>query len=366
MHSVMISYSHKDQQYANMIVAILEQNGVKCWIDYRDAMPGIDYAGSIVRAIKSADYVVVILSGNSIASAQVLNEIHSAVNNGVIIIPFKIDEAQLNDGFEYYLGKTHWLDAITPPMEEHVYQLVHLIQGQKDLPRETFSAPRVTSSATSSSGLGTEKHACRMLKYNEMLEIGYTSQSIAMQLVENDYVNYNGIGGSNEGSAEQWEEFLRNNSDTCQYLVNGENRIVGDWQIVALDDAAYERAVRGDLLEEEIDEDTTEMICFPGEYNGFIMSISLLPDYRNMDNYNLLVGSLLAQLETYSEKGIFFRRWCMNVFDKGTRALVKSLGFSYICDNKVFGKIFTCNFKPLPNVPLLKRYPKLLKNYEEN
>lgn len=111
----MVSYSHKDQQYADMIVAILEKNNIKCWIDYRDATPGADYAGSIVRAIKHSDFVVVVLSSNSIDSPQVLNEINSAVNNEVIIIPFKIDEATLNDNFEYYIGKTHWLDAITPP-----------------------------------------------------------------------------------------------------------------------------------------------------------------------------------------------------------------------------------------------------------
>ena len=120
MHDVMISYSHKDQQYADMIVGILEQNEIKCWIDYRDATPGVNYAGSIVRAIKGATFVVLILSDNSIASAQVLNEVNSAVNNGVTIIPFKIDAAELNDNLEYYLSKTHWLDAITPPMESHI------------------------------------------------------------------------------------------------------------------------------------------------------------------------------------------------------------------------------------------------------
>lgn len=353
----MISYSHIDQKYANMIVAILEQNGVKCWIDYRDATPGENYAGSIVRAIKKADCVVVVLSCNSLGSPQVLNEINSAVNNGIMIIPFKIDESELNDNFEYYIGKSHWLDAITPPLERHINLLCdtvkrHMLAEEKEpAAQEKVSEQR--------------KDGCRMMKFGQLLDIGYTSSKIAMQLVENDYINCNGIDENNEGSAEQWEQFLRDNSDTFQYLVNQNDKIVGDWSIVALTDEAYEDAVNGQLLEKDISDENTEFICFPGEYNGYILTFSLLPKYRTMDNYNLIIDSFLTQIEEYSERGIFFGKWCINVFGREVEALVKQLGFKYVCNNKVLGKIYTCSFNNLPDIPLLKKYPKLVKNYAE-
>lgn len=204
-----------------------------------------------------------------------------------------------------------------------------------------------------------------MMKFGDLMDIGYTSAKIATQLVENDYINCNGIDENNEGSAEQWEEFLRDNSDTFQYLVNHDDKIVGDWSIVALTDEAYADAEKGELLEADISGDNTELICFPGEYNGYILSFSLLPEYRSMENYNLIIDSFFKQIEEYSRQEIFFKKWCINVFGKEVEALVKRLGFTYVCNNKVFGKIYACNFDPLPNISVLKKYPQLVKNYEE-
>ena len=358
----MISYSRMDQQYANMIVAILEKNNIKCWIDYRDSMPGANYASSIVRAIKNSDFMVVVLSNNSMESPQVLNEINSAVNNGIIIIPFKIDSSQLNDNFEYYIGKTHWLDAITPPIESHINQLVETIKRQGLL---KASLDNNSKQNDIEKQIDKKEDSCRMVKFKELIDMGYTASKIATQLVENDYINCNGIDENNEGTAEQWEDFLRDNSDTFQYLINNEKKIVGDWSIVALTNEAYEDAKRGELLESDISGENTELICFPGEYNGYILTFSLLPEYRNMENYNLIIDSFFKQIEEYSEHGIFFKHWCINVFGKEVEALVKRLGFTYVCNNKVFGKIYTCNFDPLPNISIIKKYHRLIKNYEE-
>ena len=291
MSNVMISYSHKDQQYANMIVAILEQNNIKCWIDYRDATPGANYAGSIVRAIKNSDFVIVVLSKNSVVSPQVLNEVNAAVNNGVSIIPFKIEESDLSDNMEYYIGRTHWLDAITPPLESHIYRLVDTIKVNiSTVEAKPTTTPQNINQAKN-------KKTCRMVTLDELIELGYTTSSIAMQLVENDYINCNGIGEANEGSAEQWEVFLRDNSDTFRYLINGENKIVGDWSIVALSDEAFELALKGELLEQDIGSDNTELICFPDFYNGYILAFSLLPNYRTMENYNLIIDVIFYPIQ---------------------------------------------------------------------
>lgn len=359
MHDVMISYSRKDKEYATMVLAILEQNNIKCWIDYRDAVPGDDFAGSIVRAIKMAKFMVVLLSSNSIASSQVVNEINAAVNNGVAIIPFKMDESSLSDNMEYYLSKTHWLDAITPPLEKHIKHLAEVIK--KNVVSDNQAEKTVTAQAIAK---GTaDKKVCRMMKLDELFELGYTPTTVALQLVENDYINCNGITEENEGTAEQWESFLQDNSETFQYLVNGENKIVGDWSIVALTDEAYEKAMKGELLESELGVENTEMICFPDTYNGYILTFSILPQYRTAANYNLMIESFIAQIEEYSENEIFFSRWCMNVFGREVEAMIKRLGFEYVCDNKVCGKIYSCSFSPLPEHPLLKKHTKLVENY---
>ncbi len=360
MHDCFISYSRKDAQIAIAVQNILEQNGIKCWIDFRDATPGADYAGSIVRAIKSSCIFILVLSQNSASSVHVLNEINSAANAGVVILPFKVDKSGLNDSMEYYLGRTHWLDALTPPLEEHILKLADTIKLHKG----RIQADVIRESRT----VFTEEanvRDCRMLKYQDLISLGYDSTSISLQLVENDYINFNGIGMENEGTAQQWEEYLQDNSETFQYLVNGSNKIVGDWSIVALNEDAFALATKGELLEADIDIDKTEMICFPGIYHGYVLTFSILPEYRNMKNYNILIESFLVQLEEYADNGIFFKNWCINVFSKEVEALTKKLGFKYITDNKVFGKIYTCDFIPLPDLPVYKKHQRLVEMYEK-
>lgn len=363
MHDCFISYSHQDAQIAVAIQSLLEQNGIRCWIDFRDAIPGTDYAGSIVRAIRSASFFILVLSQNSSNSPHVLNEINSAVNAGVTILPLKVDKSELNDSMEYYLGKTHWMDALTPPLEEHIRKLVTTIRSHKS------AAHPQSSQAATSDPSAAEKPSypsqCRMLKYEALLALGYTATSISLQLVENDYIICNGIGAENEGTAQQWEGYLQDNSETFQYMVNGDNQIVGDWSIVALTEEAFGLAMQGQLLEADIDIDKTEMICFPGIYHGYVLTFSILPEYRNMKNYNLLIESFLAQLEEYAENGIFFKKWCINVFSKEVEALVKQLGFKYVTNNKVFGKIYSCDFMPMPQLPIYKKHTALVQRYHD-
>ncbi len=360
MHECFISYSHKDTQIAIAIQSLLEQNAIKCWIDFRDASPGIDYASSIVHAIKTATVFIMVLSKHSTISPHVLNEVNSAVNAGVTIIPFRVDDIELNDSMEYYIGRTHWMDALTPPIEKHITKLLQVIQrhvnhdttGKNKDDRFIYGEVK-----------NNRSDECRMVKYNDLISLGYTSDSIALQLVENDYINCNGIGMENEGTAQQWKEYLQNNSETFQYLINAENKIVGDWSIVALDDNTFQEAKRGEMLEADIDMSKTELICFPGIYNGYILTMSILPQYRNMKNYTALIESFISQLEEYAENGIFFREWCMNVFSKEVESFVKQLGFKYIVDNRVFGKIYCCNFLPLPDRPIYRKRTLLAERY---
>ena len=359
MHDCFISYSHKDTKIAVTVQSILEQNGVRCWIDFRDATPGIDYAASIVRAIKSTAVFVLILSQSSSESIHVLNEVNSAVNAGATILPFKVDGSELNDSMEYYLGRTHWMDALTPPLESHIIKLADTIKLHKKVTQP--DTPQIQQVRTEQQ---KKISGCRMLKYEDLLSLGYTASSIALQLVENDYINCNGIGLENEGTAQQWEEYLRDNSETFQYLVNENNKIIGDWSIVALSDESFNVAKQGELLEADIDINKTELICFPGIYRGYILTFSILPEYRNMKNYNVLIESFLDQLDEYSENGIYFKEWCINVFSKEVESLVKKLGFKYIVDNKVFGKIYYCNFIPLPNLPIYNKRSALVERYK--
>lgn len=121
-HRVFISHSSKDAQIANAICHYLEADGLPCWIAPRDINTQ-DWAACIMDGIRRSDVFVVILSHNSIPSNEVMKEVAEATRVCEYILPFKIDEELLSDGMQYHLGPIHWLDAVTPPMEQRILEL---------------------------------------------------------------------------------------------------------------------------------------------------------------------------------------------------------------------------------------------------
>ena len=114
-HDVFISYSHKNKPIADAICAALEQSGVRCWIAPRDIAPGLDWPTAISQAIAESRLMVLVFSVDSNASKDVSRELYLAANSDLIIVPFKIDGTNPEPGKQYYLARTHWLDAMNPP-----------------------------------------------------------------------------------------------------------------------------------------------------------------------------------------------------------------------------------------------------------
>ena len=126
-HDVFISYSANDKPIAEAMCSTLESNGLRCWIAPRDILPGMDWGGSIIDAIASSRVMVLVLSSNSNSSSQVKREVERAVNKDVIVIPFRIEDVSLSKSLEYQLSSTHWMDAVTPPIEDHLQTLAEKI-----------------------------------------------------------------------------------------------------------------------------------------------------------------------------------------------------------------------------------------------
>jgi hypothetical protein len=127
-HDVFISYSSKDKPIADGICANLEAAGTRCWIAPRDIHPGEDWPTAITTAITHSRVMVLVFSADSNSSKQVGNEISLAFNNNLIIIPFKIENIEPEPGKQYYLGRTHWLEAMNPPTAEQIQILVERVR----------------------------------------------------------------------------------------------------------------------------------------------------------------------------------------------------------------------------------------------
>lgn len=129
-HDVFISYSHADKTTADATCHRLEARGIRCCIAPRDIPGGTEWSGELTRAIAGSRVLVLILSSHANASDHVLREVTLAVKKRVIVVPFRIEDVQPSDSLEYYLSSIHWLDALTPPVEEHLAALgetVHVI-----------------------------------------------------------------------------------------------------------------------------------------------------------------------------------------------------------------------------------------------
>jgi hypothetical protein len=122
-HDVLISYSTLDKLQADAICNRLESQGIRCWIAPRDVPAGSEYAESIVQAIESAQVMVLIYSAHAERSNQVKREVERAVSSGITIMPVRIEAAEVSKAFKYYVGSIHWLDAIDPPLEQHIDKL---------------------------------------------------------------------------------------------------------------------------------------------------------------------------------------------------------------------------------------------------
>ncbi len=53
-HDVFISYSSIDNDAADNVCSILEQNGIPCWMASHDITPGVSFAEAIIKAIKES------------------------------------------------------------------------------------------------------------------------------------------------------------------------------------------------------------------------------------------------------------------------------------------------------------------------
>ena len=126
-HDVFISYSTKDKVIADAICANLENRGIRCWIAPRDILPGKKWGGSIIEAIERSKILVLLLSSNSNKSGNVIRELERAVDTDTTVIPFRVEEILPSEDIAYFIAGTHWLDALTPPLEKHIESLAETI-----------------------------------------------------------------------------------------------------------------------------------------------------------------------------------------------------------------------------------------------
>jgi len=142
-HDVFISYSSKNKTTADAVCAMLEIEGIRCWIAPRDVVPGMEWGECIIDAIQQARVMVLVFTADANASPQIRREVERAVNHGVAILPVRVEDVLPAKALEYFIGNVHWLDALTPPLEAHLKSLAGTIKMllDREVPGNAAQAP---------------------------------------------------------------------------------------------------------------------------------------------------------------------------------------------------------------------------------
>ena len=147
-HEVFVSYAHTDKSIADAACALLEQQGIRCWVAPRDIEPGADWGAAVITAIKSCRAVVLVFSAAANTSPQILREVERAVHLGIPVIPVRLEDVMPEGALEYHLGTVHWLDAMNPPLESHLHRLADalllLLNREKGEPPASTAARATT------------------------------------------------------------------------------------------------------------------------------------------------------------------------------------------------------------------------------
>src|SRR5579872_45467 len=131
-HDVFISYSAEDKLTADAACAVLEAAGIRCWIAPRDVTPGSEWSASVIDAIAEVRAFVLVFSAHANASEQIKREVGRAVHYGIPIIPLRIEDVAPTKSLEYFISTPHWLDAFSPPLQQHLAHLAQILRTLLD------------------------------------------------------------------------------------------------------------------------------------------------------------------------------------------------------------------------------------------
>jgi hypothetical protein len=153
-HDVFISYASEDKTVADAVCAMIESQGVRCWIAPRDVLPGVAYGEAIIDAIHGSRIMVLIFSSKANASTHIPKEIERAASRGVAVLPFRIEAVSPGKSLDYFIGSVHWLDAFTPPLDGHVKRLaenVKTLLSRGAIPAEAIPPAPIPTPVTTTS-----------------------------------------------------------------------------------------------------------------------------------------------------------------------------------------------------------------------
>ncbi|MFE3872200.1 TIR domain-containing protein [Flavobacterium sp. ZS1P70] len=115
MHDkVFISYAKEDFAFAEKLHDFLEENSFRPWLDKKALLPGQDWNFIIRKALREANYIILLLSSNSVQKRGyiqrefklALEYYEEKLEEDIYLIPLKINDCEVPDR----LSKFQWVE----------------------------------------------------------------------------------------------------------------------------------------------------------------------------------------------------------------------------------------------------------------
>src|SRR4051812_43318851 len=132
MGYIFLSYSRKDFQIMDTLAGQLQQAGFEVWLDRKGIRGGTAWRKEIVMAIEGAAALVVALSPNSAASANVATELDLAKDANKAIIPLEIRATTIPPEMKYQLIGLQRI--LLEPFEDGIAELVRSLEPFQSIP----------------------------------------------------------------------------------------------------------------------------------------------------------------------------------------------------------------------------------------
>lgn len=125
-----ISYSSKNQSYADAMRTLFKKHNIDTWMAPYDIPAGSKYAAVITKAIRECSCFVLLLSNDSQASEAVDQEVELAVmkyKKSIVII--ELEKVVLNDAFTFYVHNKQNIAA--HKFDENSQEIAQILEAVK-------------------------------------------------------------------------------------------------------------------------------------------------------------------------------------------------------------------------------------------
>jgi len=133
-----LSYSRFDSEFVDILHRLLTSKGYDAWLDRRDISAGSRWDQEIEKAIKSRSHLTVILSPESVQSANVADEWSYAIDEGKIVIPILYRSCDV----PMRLRRLNWIDFTQQPFGDAFTAYLTTIGNPDYRPNDRFELAR--------------------------------------------------------------------------------------------------------------------------------------------------------------------------------------------------------------------------------